>query len=175
MVRLCFDYGHGGRDCGALYKGRKESLDNLAIGRNVAELIRNLGIEVGETRTSDISMGLKERVNFANKGKYDYFISFHRNAFQPEKANGVETFIYTNASIKSNRLAIEVQKTLIEFGFRNRGVKMANFYVLRETKMPAILIELGFIDNSKDNYLFDLNRRDIAQELAKTIILEVNK
>lgn len=173
MVRLCFDYGHGGKDSGAVYKGRKESVDNLSIGREVASIIRSLGIEVGETRTQDVNMGLKERVNFANKGKYDYFISFHRNAYKPEKANGVETLIYTNASIKANKLAYRVQKALVQCGFRDRGVKKVNFYVLRETIMPAIIIEIGFIDNFRDNNIFDLNRKQIINEIVKAIIIGI--
>lgn len=167
MVRICFDYGHGGRDSGAMYKGRKESVDNLNIGIKVAERVRLFGIEVDETRTTDISMGLKERANLANNGKYDYFISFHRNAFRTEEATGVETFIHPKASPKARRLAEDIQKALVICGFKNRGVKTANFYVLRKTRMPAVLIEIGFIDNA----LFDFKRRQIINELSKVIIL----
>lgn len=172
MVRLCFDYGHGGKDSGAIYNGRKESIDNLSIGREVAKRIRNLGIEVGETRTTDIIMGLKERANFANNGYYDYFISFHRNAFKPELANGAETFVYSYASPKADKLAHRIQIALINCGFKDRGVKRANFYVLKYTKMPAILIEIGFLDNTIDNNIFDNKRIEIIHELTKAIVLE---
>lgn len=171
MVKVCFDYGHGGRDSGAIYKGRKESMDNLDIGMKVAERARIFSLEVGETRTTDINIGLKERVDFANSGNYDYFISFHRNAFKPELANGVEIFIHPNASWKSNKLGIQVQKTLVRCGFRDRRVKEANFYVLRQSIMPAILMEIGFIDNSLDNCIFDIRRKEITNQLAKAIIL----
>ncbi len=173
MIRLCFDYGHGGKDSGAIYNGRKESMDNLSIGMEVAKRIRIFGVEVDETRTSDVNVGLKERCDFANKGDYDYFISFHRNAFSPEKATGVETFVHPNASPKANELAMLLQKALVECGFKDRGVKKANFYVLRETKMPAILVEIGFIDNSLDNNILDIKRRQIIHELSKSIILKV--
>jgi len=171
MVRICFDYGHGGRDSGAVYQGRKESVDNLSIGIDIANRVRIFGVEVDEIRTSDVSLGLKERCIFANKGKYDYFISFHRNAFKPEIGTGAETFVYTNASLKSRELAKEMQDALLACGFKNRGVKEANFYVLRETIMPAVLIEIGFIDNSIDNGLFDIKRKQIIQELTKSIVL----
>ena len=173
MVKLCFDYGHGGKDPGALYNGRKESIDNLSIGREVARRVRNFGIEVAETRTTDITVGLKERVDYANIGNYDYFISFHRNAFKPEVARGVETFVYPYASPKANKLAYEVQIALTNCGLKNRGVKKADFYVLRRTKMPAILVEIGFLDNTLDNNLLDINRQQIIDELIKAIVLTV--
>lgn len=72
MVKICFDYGHGGRDSGAVYKGRKESVDNLEIGMRVAERGRIFSLKIRETRTSDVNLGLKERVDFANKGDYAY-------------------------------------------------------------------------------------------------------
>ena len=171
MVKICFDYGHGGRDPGACYKGRKESMDNLDIGMKLAERIRMSHLAVGETRTSDVNLSLKERVDFANKGSYGYFISFHRNAFKPELASGAEVFVHPNGSPKARSLAGEIQKALVACGFRNRGVKTANFYVLRQTKMPALLIEIGFIDNSMDNELFDLKKSQIIDEISKAIIL----
>ena len=170
MVKVCFDYGHGGRDPGALYKGRKESMDNLDLGMSVAEQVGIYSLEIGETRDSDINLSLKERVDFANRGSYDYFISFHRNAFKPEVASGAEVFIHLNASPKAKALAEEIQKGLVSCGFKNRGVKTANFYVLSKTKMPAVLIEIGFIDNSLDNELFDLKRKEIIHEISRAII-----
>lgn len=175
MVRLCFDYGHGGKDPGAMYKGRKESDDNLSIGTEVAKRLRIFGVEVDEIRTIDVSISLNERCIFANSGEYDYFVSFHRNAFKPEVATGVETFVYTSGSLKARQLAKKIQDGLLACGFKNRGVKRANFYVLRETKMPAVLIEIGFIDNTTDNTLFDDKRREIINEITKAIILEIRK
>lgn len=170
MVKICFDYGHGGKDPGALYKGRRESMDNLELGMRVAEQVGIYSLEIGETRTRDMDVSLKARVDFANRGSYDYFISFHRNAFKPELANGAEVFIHPKASAKARGLAEEIQKGLVACGFRNRGVKTANFYVLRKTKMPALLIEIGFIDNSSDNELFDLKRKEIVHEISRAVI-----
>ena len=101
MIRICFDYGHGGRDSGATYKGRMESMDNLVVGMKVAERVRGFGVVVDEIRTTDESKSLSERCIFANNGKYDYFISFHRNAYKPEEGSGVETYVYTNGSSRS--------------------------------------------------------------------------
>lgn len=173
MPRLCFDYGHGGVDSGACYNGRKESNDVLSIGKAVAAEIRRHGVMVDETRRKNISVSLNDRSKFENKNNYDYFISFHRNASIPEKAKGIETFTYLKGSKKSKELAHQIQKSLVGLGFVDRGVKEANFHVLRETNAPAILIELGFIDNSKDNNLFDVKRNEIIKVLAKTILVQV--
>lgn len=67
MARLCFDYGHGGRDPGAVYKGRREKDDNLALGKAVAAELRRHGVIVDETRTGDTTIGLRERSNFENR------------------------------------------------------------------------------------------------------------
>lgn len=173
MARLCFDYGHGGADSGACYKGRKESNDVLSLGKAVAAEVRRHGITVDETRTSDATVSLNDRSNFENRNAYDYFISFHRNAYKPQKANGAETYTYLSASTKAKALAEKIQAGLVSIGFINRGVKTANYHVLRETICPAVLIEMGFIDNSSDNDLFDSKRNEIVKAIAKAILSQL--
>lgn len=173
MSRLCFDYGHGGEDPGATYNGRGESDDVLSLGKEVAEEIRRHGVTVDEIRTSDTTVSLNDRSNFENGNTYDYFISFHRNAYEPEKAKGVETYTYLNPGEKSQSLAESIQASLVDLGFIDRGVKEANYHVLRETKAPAVLIEMGFIDNSEDNNLFDEKRSEIINAIAKAILYEL--
>lgn len=173
MARLCFDYGHGGSDPGASYHGRRESNDVLSLGKEVASEVRRHEVIVDETRTADITMSLKQRSDFERKQEYDYFISFHRNAFNPEKVVGVETFVYTTASAKSKELAQKIQNALVKVGFFNRGVKTANFHVLRETKAPAVLVEIGFIDNTKDNSLFDNKRKEMVKEISMAILSQL--
>lgn len=169
MIKLCFDYGHGGKDTGAIYKGRKEAQDNLKVGMAVAKKLRQQGIIVDETRTSDVTLSLKERSDFENKAKYDYFISFHRNAFKPETANGVESYVYITGNDKSRKLAEKIQSALVSTGYKDRGVKTANFYVLKETKAPAILIEIGFIDSTSDNEIFDNKHMEIVNSISRAI------
>ncbi|WP_307992330.1 N-acetylmuramoyl-L-alanine amidase [uncultured Clostridium sp.] len=173
MARLCFDYGHGGEDSGACYKDRKESNDVLSLGRAVAAEVRRHGVTVDETRTSDSTVSLQSRSNFENRNTYDYFISFHRNAFQPEQAKGAETYTYLNGGVKSKSLAQRIQTSLVTLGFVNRGVKEANFHVLRETKAPAVLIEMGFIDNTGDNNLFDSKRNEIIKAITTAVLAQV--
>ncbi|MBU5455245.1 N-acetylmuramoyl-L-alanine amidase [Caproiciproducens sp. MSJ-32] len=164
---------NGGQDSGAVYKGRKESNDVLSIGRAVAAEVRRHGVTVDETRTSDATVSLNERSAFENRNNYDYFISFHRNAYDPEKAKGVETYTYLNGGAKSKALAQRIQTSLVALGFTDRGVKEANYHVLRETKAPAVLVEIGFIDNTGDNNLFDSKRNEIIKALAKAILAQV--
>lgn len=173
MSKLCFDYGHGGSDKGASYKGRKEKDDVLKLGRAVAKEVRRHGVKVDETRTTDKTMSLSARSSFERRKNYDYFISFHRNAFKPEAASGVETFTYTKQTAKARSLATRIQRNLVGVGFKDRGVKKANFHVLRETNSPAVLIEVGFIDNSKDNQIFDSKFNQIVQAITKAILDEV--
>ena len=174
MPILCFDYGHGGRDPGAVYGDRKEKDDVLEVGKLVACHIRRHGVIVDEVRNSDRTISLKERSRYENKKKYDFFISFHRNAFKPEKASGVESYIYLKGSLKAKALAGKIQKSLVDLGFIDRGVKTANFHVLRETRAPAVLLEIGFIDNSLDNKIFLEKKEKIAEAIAKAILQELN-
>ncbi len=173
MSRICIDAGHGGNDPGAVYTGRKESDDNLALGKAVAAELKRHGVIVDETRTADVTVSLNERSNFENRQSYDYFISFHRNAFKPEQAKGVETYTYLNPGAKAKGLAEKIQTALVGVGFTNRGVKAANFHVLRETKAPAVLVEVGFIDNTGDNQLFDRKRDEIVAVITKAILEQV--
>lgn len=173
MARLCFDYGHGGEDPGATYNGRKESNDVLSIGRAVAVEVRRHGVVVDEIRTSDATVNLNYRSSFENRNNYDYFISFHRNAFKPEQARGVETYTYLSASTKAKALAEKIQAGLVSVGLFNRGVKTANYHVLRETRCPAVLIEIGFIDNSLDNNIFECKRNEIIREIVKAILSQL--
>ena len=170
MMLILFDYGHGGKDPGATYKGRKEATDTLTLGQAVAKRLRAAGVVIDETRTADTTLSLDERVKIEIKKKYDYFISFHRNAFKPEQATGAEVFVYRAYNTKSKALAKKIQQALVRIGFRDRGVKEAEFYVLKHTRAPALLLEIGFIDNSIDNQLFDAKFEAIVEGVAQAIL-----
>ncbi|ADL51912.1 N-acetylmuramoyl-L-alanine amidase [Clostridium cellulovorans] len=173
MARLCFDYGHGGIDPGAVYNGRCESDDALSLGTEIANRLRTSGVIVDETRTSDIILSLAQRSEYENRNSYDYFISFHRNAFSPEVAFGAETYIYTNPGQAATEMAEKIQNSMVSVGFKNRGVKTADFYVLRETVAPALLIEVGFIDNSNDNRIFDSKRNELILAITNAILSQL--
>lgn len=179
MAKWIFDAGHGGVDPGATYKNRKECDDALKLVLRVGELLKANGETVLYTRTINATLTLAERSNFEIKNGCDYFVSIHRNAFNPEVAKGVETFIYNGtygAKEKCRSLATKVNTSVVNAsGYSNRGVKEANYHVLRETKNPAILIEVGFIDNTGDNNIFDSKFESIAQAIAKGCLEQVGK
>lgn len=178
MAKFILDPGHGGNDPGATYKERKESNDVLKLTLRVGALLKENGQTVLYTRETDKALSLTERSNYELKNGCDYFISIHRNAVGAEVAKGVETYIY-NGSYSSKEtcrsLAAKVNSNLVGVGFVDRKVKEANFHVLRETKNPAILIEVGFIDNTSDNNLFDSKLEKIAQAIARGCLKQIGK
>ena len=145
-MRIFIDPGHGGSDPGAVSK-IKESQYNLIYALELGNALKQLGFEVNYSRTTDIDVSLASRTVKANDWGADYFISVH---FNSGGGVGIETFAFS-AGGKGERLANAVQKGLIDFtGNTNRGVKFASFQVLRDTSMPAILIEGGFVDSDSD-------------------------
>ena len=167
---ILLDYGHGGTDPGAVYQGRREAEDVLRIGQAVAKRLRAAGVAVDETRTTNKTVSLEQRVKLELQKPYDFFLSFHRNAFKPEQATGAEVFVYRFTNKKSKPLADQIQRALVGVGFRNRGVKEADFYVLKHTRAPALLLEIGFIDNRTDNELFDTKFEAIVDGIVSAIL-----
>lgn len=165
-----FDYGHGGRDFGAVFGERKEAHDVLKLGRAVATVVRAAGITVDETRTHDTTLTLADRSNMERKKKYDYFISFHRYAANSKLAHGVECLTYITKNPKARLLAEEIQKAMVRCGFRDCGIKTSNYHVLRETHSPAIIVEAGSITSERDNHLFDSRFNELVQGIAKAIL-----
>ncbi len=167
---IILDAGHGGSDPGAVYQGRKESADTLRMALKVKEYLERSNVTVQLTRDKEVAVSLDKRTDFENSVKADCFVSIHRNAFQPEKAKGIETFCFEKKGL-CFELASNVQEELLNVGASaDRGVKTANFHVLRKTKSAAILIELGFIDNTADNKLFDDKFERYAGAIAKGIL-----
>lgn len=168
--KIMVDAGHGGYDNGAMYNGRKEKDDNLRLALAVGQLLAEEGFDVQYTRTSDIYQSPTEKAQIANRNDVDFFVSLHRNSSeQPNQYSGVQTLVYDDSGIKA-QIAREVNDELEEVGFRNLGVSVRpDLAVLRRTKMPTILVEVGFINNDKDNELFDTEFQEIAQGIAEGI------
>lgn len=149
MLKIFIDPGHGGTDPGATANGLLEKYLTLAISLKIKSLLSQYeNVQVKLSRETDKYLSLSERARMANAWGADYFMSIHINA---GGGTGFETFIHTNASNASvanqNVIHPEILRPL---DFRDRGKKRANYAVLRETKMPAILTENGFIDNASD-------------------------
>lgn len=151
MVKLVLDPGHGGKDPGAVGNGLLEKDINVDLAKRVAAKLSTRDLEVTLTRFADIDLELSERAGIANKLPADYFCSLHVNA---GGGTGFESYIYTNAAGDTQNLRNIVHDKLADYynnaGFPDRGKKSANFAVLRETDMPAVLLENLFIENSKD-------------------------
>lgn len=161
---VVIDAGHGGKDPGAQSAGVKEKDLNLKVAKKVQAKLKNAGYDVIMTRTTDVFIELSERARIANKSNTDIFVSIHANSFKG-LSKGIETFSYNGSGtannpvvskdpdrlLKSSLLSEAVQDALLDkTGASNRGDKKANFHVIRETGMPAILTEMGFIDNSTE-------------------------
>ncbi|MFK3960298.1 N-acetylmuramoyl-L-alanine amidase [Guptibacillus hwajinpoensis] len=154
MTLIIIDPGHGGTDPGATYKSYQEKNFNLAISRMVRDrLFSKYEVEVALTRESDKTIDLKPRTNFANAIKADFYLSIHHNA---AGGSGFETYIYNGTvpnetvqlqSTIHNKISTDILK---KYNILDRGKKRANFHVLRETKMNALLIEVLFVDSEKD-------------------------
>ena len=170
------DAGHGGSDSGAVYNGRLEKNDNLRITLAVGERLARSGERVLYTRTDDSTVDLTYRSTMANSAGATYFVSFHRNSASTV-GRGVEVYYYTGLSAQSTaaRMAAPVQDALVACGFHKRGVKQAKFSVLRRTSMPAILVELAFINNEAENAKLDSEFDRIADAIASALLSFVGK
>ncbi len=171
---VAIDPGHGGFDPGAVGpNGLKEAHVNLAVALKVAEKLRKAGVEVKLTRTSDVFIDLQPRCDIANSFGADYFVSIHCNSAGTPEAKGTETYCYKFGG-KGEILAKAIQAELIAAtGRANRGVKTANFYVLRQTNMPAALTELAFISNPEEERL--LGSPDYQEKCATAIARGIGK
>ncbi|HOV80324.1 MAG TPA: N-acetylmuramoyl-L-alanine amidase [Bacillota bacterium] len=151
MKRIVIDPGHGGRDPGAVTNGLQEKDLTLDIARRTRDILNAYQAEVRLTRDDDIDLDLSPRADMANSLNADYFCSIHVNA---GGGTGFESYVYTLAGDKSQALRGIVHDQLSEFyrsvGFPDRGKKKANFAVLRQTNMPAVLLENLFIDRKED-------------------------
>lgn len=170
MATIVLDAGHGGMDYGAVYEGRREKDDNLALTMAVGERLQDAGFDVVYTRTTDVYDTPFQKAQKANAVGADFFVSIHRNAFPtPNTASGVETLVYNDEGIKAE-VAENINEELAEIGFNNLGVKeRPNLVVLKRTNMPAVLVEAGFLDNEADNALYDANFDAVAQAIADGI------
>ena len=149
--RVFIDPGHGGSDPGASGFGRRESDINLQVSLRLKSNLESKGIDVIMSRTTDKYLSLEERANLANKSGAHVFVSIHQNSFSSESANGIETYYHPDKT-HYKELSTEIQNNAInETGAKNRGVKTANFAVVRLTDMASALVECGFITNKSES------------------------
>ena len=169
--KIALDAGHGGSDPGAVYKDRREKDDTPDLTLAVGDILKKNGIDVYYTRTTDEYETPFKKATDANNSGADLFVSIHRNSSEnPNQYSGVETLVYSDTGLKAE-VARNINNQLEDAGFKNLGVdERKNLVVLKRTKMPAVLVEAGFINNDKDNYLFDEEFDSIAQAIADGIL-----
>ena len=178
MVKGTMDGGHGGKDPGALGNGLKEKDITLAMSKKVGAILQEHGVVINYTRTTDKFLTLTERAMVANNAAADFFVSFHVNSATNPNARGFELFT-TKGTTKADELAeyiaLEIIKAFPDVPFRADKTdgdldKEENFTVITKTKMPAVLVEMGFIVNSIDAQMLRTQQDKIATAIAKGIL-----
>lgn len=167
MIKVCIDPGHGGKDPGAVGNGLLEKDITLDIALRLKEKLSEFNIVL--TRSKDEYLPLCERVAIANEAKAALFVSIHVNASADSSPQGLETWHHPN-SVGGKLLAEYIQSAVLTIsGLKDRGLKTSGgLYVLRTTKAPAVLVELGFISNAEDAALLKLGtwREQMAGALS---------
>lgn len=171
MKRLFINAGHapnGIPDPGAVnpYWNVKECDIALEVAKMLSNMLDGAGYETVVYQNDSLA----SIVEYANEWDADYFISVHCNSAYTDQARGSETYCYSFGS-EGEMLARNIQNRLVgRVGMINRGVKEANFYVLRNTEMPAVLVELGFINNTEDCDKLVNRTEDFAEAIYQGVI-----
>lgn len=163
--KVFIDPGHGGRDNGSSHNGYLEDQLNLQIAKKVEAKLKEEGISVEMSRDTDKYVSLSDRNIKANNSGADLFISIHQNAGFTSDASGIETYYLNDNDI----LAKNLQDSLVDYtNARDRGIKTKNLQVLRDSKIPAVLLECGFISNKTEGYR--LSTKDYQEKIADGIV-----
>jgi len=215
IKKIVIDAGHGGDDPGATGRtGLKEKDVNLDISKRLAGILKEQGLDVILTRSTDVFIPLPDRAEIANKSGADLFVSLHSNANRVKSMNGFETYyvapavndsqrallsaknamlnldnkcfasrsqdlmaivwdmIYTNARAESIELARSISHSMdCNLDAKILGIKEARFRVLRDVRMPAVLVEVGFVSNSDEEKMLKnaFYRQKLAESIAQGI------
>ncbi len=171
-VLVVIDPGHGGKDPGAVGLGGLREVDViLPISLEVSRILRQQGVEVMMTRKADYFISLQGRTAMANRARANIFVSIHANAVGGGRRNvsGMETFYAGN-----RQLADAIHRSILRSVTvaRDRGVKRSRFYVLRTSRMPSALVEVGFVTGSVDNARLrdPAYRSQMARAIAQGIL-----
>lgn len=177
--KVFIDPGHGGEDPGAIYYGIQEKDIVLDISNRMYNILKNQGAVVQMSRYDDVNLGettredLFKRAEMANSSGADIFVSIHANAHWSQNLSGIMTFHRREPLPGSVELAKQIQKELVnELQLEDKGVRKADFVVIRETNMPAVLVEVAFLSNQEDAML--LSEPAFRQRAAEAIVRGIN-
>ena len=181
---IAIDAGHGGPDVGAIGPtGVTEKSVTLRVALELKNILVAEGANVVMTRTRDVAVShkggkataieeLQARCDVANKKKADIFLSLHMDAFTKDTASGTTAYYYAEGAKESKKLADRVRTALLDqINTVDRGTQSCDFYVVRHTDMPAILLEMAFISHPKEEKFFDSDEgiKKAAQGIADGI------
>lgn len=149
FTTVVIDAGHGGIDRGGVPGQRaSEKAATLAVARRLESHLQNQGVRTVMTRSTDDFISLPRRVAIANAQRNAIFVSIHFNSAQREGANGFETYYYGSSA---SGLAGRIHRNLVRsFNSEDRGVRRRGYFVLRRTRIPAVLVECGFLTNRRE-------------------------
>jgi N-acetylmuramoyl-L-alanine amidase len=168
---ICLDAGHGGHDPGALGQGSREKDLCLKMVLQLKEALEAYGATVVLTRDSDTYVSLQDRCAIANSRASDLFISIHCNSTpRPNSASGSETYWNTPQSLPLAQILHDRVTSTV--GGRDGGIRNRRFYVVRNTAMPSVLLEIGYINNTGDEELLSSSQfhSDLATSLAQGVV-----
>lgn len=170
---VMLDAGHGGYDPGAVDNEVEEKTANLYIAKKVQELLQKDGYTVYMTREEDKYLSLSDRYNYANELNVDLFISIHNNSAETSKAKGTEVLCHTSEG--SKKLAQNILDAIVErINTTNRGLKDGSrMAVIRNTNMPAVIVEGLFISNPNDAKM--LKDTKVLDAIAEGIYIGITK
>ncbi len=170
-VEIILDAGHGGFDNGATYEGQREKEQVLRLALDVGRKLEGEGYIVKYTRTTDDYASPYEKAERANELGGDYFVSFHRNySVEDDLYQGVQTLVYDRSATQAVELSEELNRQLAQVGFDNLGIEeVPDLIVLRETNMPAVLLEVGFINSQADQQIWETRYEDIVDAIVTAV------
>jgi N-acetylmuramoyl-L-alanine amidase len=180
---IVIDEGHGGTDSGAVDLVNVTEGDAIAtyekdlnrkVGEKVIKKLKDMGIQVVSTRENDNTVSLGNRCKIANNAKADIFVAIHHNA-GTSQAHGIETWIYRDSKNPlTQKLGENIHSEMVlKSSFTDRHLQKSGFYVLKNTNMPAALVELGFITNTKEEAI--INTDQFQENLSDGIISGILK
>lgn len=177
--RVCLDPGHGGVDPGSTTGKVYEKEQTLELTKLVRDILLENGVDAFLTRKDDLTWYLEDRVNYANGNHADVLVSIHRNFCESWiTVNGIECWIHSAKRKEDVELATFIMDRLADVGKMDiRGIKGGssdnpneNYTINRNSEMPSLILEMGYMSDKKDNEAFDNYKEEYAQAIALGIL-----
>ena len=166
---IIIDAGHGGKDPGTIAGNILEKDLSLALAKKLSELSEGTELTLVLTRTDDLFLSLKDRVEMGPERKADLFLSLHINNSDDPAANGLEAYISSEQDTRSESIGRQLISSDLKRHFNAASLKQADFFVLRNKEIPSVLLNLGYISNKTERDMLSTNLDEIATDLFKAL------